>query len=416
MNVLYVSLSYPPSIGGGEIHLHRLAKEIERQGHRVRVVTQWSRSRSDWVYGATTRSDPARAYEHEGVPVTQLGFRPATRMRMLPWAVAYRRRVLRGTAIRRISALMRPYFAAAAGGRVDLVHAVRMGPEFLPLTALLHSRRIGAPFVITALHHPDWTGPRHRHYAHIYRAADAVIALTEFEKKVLVEDKGVLQERIHVTGIGPVLAPSHSVERFRERFGIRGPYVLFVGRKVPHKGWAAILAASPRVFERFPEVELVFVGEDGEASREAFAAQQDPRIRNLGPVDLQTKTDALAGCLLLCLPSTSESFGGVTTEAWALGKPVIAGKIPPVAEIVDDGVDGLLSTQDPGELAGKIVRLLDHPEQAARMGEAGRRKVEERYGWDRLAAATLLVYESVLRGSAPAREDRPEASSTHRTR
>jgi glycosyltransferase involved in cell wall biosynthesis len=284
-----------------------------------------------------------------------------------------------------------------------------MGAEFLPAAALAHSRRLGVPFVITALYHPDWTGRKHRHYERIYRAADAVIALTGFERRVLVE-KGVPEDRIHVTGIGPVVSPQASVERFRERFGIRSRFVLFVGRKVPHKGWSGILAAAPRVLERFPETEFVFIGEDTEPSREAFGARTERRIHNLGAVDLETKTAALAACDLLCLPSTSESFGGVYTEAWAFGKPVV----------VDDGGDGLLSSPDPAELAEKIAWLLGHPEEAARMGSAGKRKVEERYGWDRIAATTLGVYDSVLRNAASSRDrgsSAPEiAASTQRTR
>ena len=61
-----------------------------------------------------------------------------------------------------------------------------------------------------------------------------------------------------------------------------------------------------------------------------FFTQQppDPRLIELGTVDLQQKTNALAACTLLCLPSTQESFGGVFTEAWSFEKPVIGANIP----------------------------------------------------------------------------------------
>ena len=61
MNVLYTSLAYPPSIGGGEIHLHHLAGRIAKGGCDVRVITQWSSTRSDWLRGATTRCRDAVA-------------------------------------------------------------------------------------------------------------------------------------------------------------------------------------------------------------------------------------------------------------------------------------------------------------------------------------------------------------------
>jgi len=394
MDILYVSVRYPPSLGGGEIHLHCMAKMLAQRGHRVRVVNQESSPSSSWLKGTTTRCYPPRRYDHEGVPVSRLGFAGATRLRMLPWALTYRQKPLRGVAIRRLSALMRPYFATAAAGPTDVIHAVRMGPEFLTHTALAHARRVGVPFVITALHHPDWTAPKHEHYARIYREADAVIALTEYEKQLLVEQKGVRGERVHVTGVGPVLAREYSVEAFREKHGLDRPYVLFVGRKVSHKGWSAMLEAAPRVFERAGDVDFVFIGEDTPDSRAAFDLRDDTRIRNLGPLGLEDKTAALAGCELLCLPSSSESFGGVFTEAWAFGKPVIGGRIPPIAEVIDDGGDGLLSSGDPDELAERIAWLLGHASEAREMGLAGKRKVDERYGWDRLAQATLQVYEA----------------------
>jgi glycosyltransferase involved in cell wall biosynthesis len=396
MEILYASLAYPPSLGGGEIHLHELAKEIARRGNGVRVVSQWSRPQADWTYAASVGSTSAETYAHEGIRVHRLGFDAATRRRMRPWAFLYKHHVLRLLAARRIASAIRPYVVQAAAPATDVVHALRMGPPFLARAALLASRRAGAPFVITALHHPDWTGRKLSPYAGLYRAADAVLTLTEHERDTLIREAGLVPGRVHVTGVGPVLARDHSVEDFRARSGIAGRYVLFVGRKVRPKGWAAILGAAPQVLERHPDVSFVFVGEDDERSRLAFDAIQDDRVRNLGPVDLATKTAAIAGCELLCLPSTSESFGGVFTEAWAFGKPVIGGRIPPIAEVIDEGTDGLLSTQDTGELARSLLLLLGSPAEAARLGEAGRRKVLERYGWDRLAERTLGIYRSVL--------------------
>lgn len=395
MNLLYASVGYLPEIGGAQIHLHELARRMAASGHAVRAVCQWSRTRRDWVNGTTIACDPPDAWLQDGLPVSRIGFSRATRRGMWPWAFCYRQRVMRTTAIRRVAALMQPEFAAAAASRpADVVHALRMGPEFLARAALDHSRRIGAAFVITSLHHPGWHGGRHRHYDRIFREADAVIALTDHEKRVLVEQKGVAASRVHVTGVGPVLHPDPDVAEFRARFDLRRRYVLFLGRKAGYKGWDAMLAAAPRVFRQCDDVDLVFAGEDDAASLRAFEGQHGPRVRNLGLVDLRTKTAALAGCEILCLPSRMESFGGVFTEAWSFGKPVIGGRIPPVQELIDDGVDGLLSSQRPGELAETIIWILQHPGEARRMGEAGRRKVETRFDWGRLTAATLRVYEA----------------------
>jgi glycosyltransferase involved in cell wall biosynthesis len=95
------------------------------------------------------------------------------------------------------------------------------------------------------------------------------------------------------------------------------------------------------------------------------------------------------------MPSVQESFGGVYIEAWCYRKAVIAGDIPPIACVVDHEQNGLLSSQDPGELAAAINRLLGDPERCERMGEAGWRKVQEKYSWEQLARKTRAAYEQI---------------------
>ena len=101
---------------------------------------------------------------------------------------------------------------------------------------------------------------------------------------------------------------------------------------------------------------------------------------------------------MLCVPSTQESFGGVYTEAWSLGKPVIGCLIPAVAELIADGEDGFLTVQQPSAIADRILTLLAEPSLAEAFGAAGQRKVQANYTWPQLAARTEQAYLSVLAG------------------
>src|SRR5690606_6498014 len=74
LEILYACTLYPPAVGGAQIHLHRLAQEIQALGHGVHVLTHAGRNRRDWLRLSTFASDPRRDYVHEGVPVSQLGF------------------------------------------------------------------------------------------------------------------------------------------------------------------------------------------------------------------------------------------------------------------------------------------------------------------------------------------------------
>lgn len=395
MNVLFTLTAYPPSVGGAQLLMHHLARELmPRLG--MQVVTQWDTQRTDWLWG-TTLDAPALAatYEVDGVPVARITLPPAARRRLRPWVLGYY--LVQGPALRRIAAALaeevRPWAA-----RADLLHNCRIGREGLSCASLAVARERGLPLVLTPVHHPRWGGWLHRHYQRLYRRADAVIALTEAERRALI-DLGVPDKRIFVTGMGPILGGDPDGRRFRGRHRLGDdPLVLFLGQKYAYKGVGTLLAAAGAVWSRFPRARFAFLGPRTAHSRRLFAAVNDPRVVELGTVSLEEKTDALAAADLLCLPSTQESFGGVFTEAWTLGKPVVGCDVPAVRCVVDDGRDGLLAPPSPGPVAERIIRLLAEPTLRAEMGRRGREKVEANYTWPRLAEKTEAVYRQVLKG------------------
>ena len=132
MNILYVTLSYPPRIGGGGNHLHCIAKEMTKLGQQTHVIIQWSRWRNDWLWGTTVFSDPPKKYIYEGIQVSKLGFPSSVRLQMLPWVIAYygALHLLMGRSVRNISKMIQPFFRASANAP-DIIHAIRSGREFL---------------------------------------------------------------------------------------------------------------------------------------------------------------------------------------------------------------------------------------------------------------------------------------------
>jgi len=393
LRILYTLTSYPPSIGGAQLHTHRLACEL-RARHSIQVVTQWQTQRSDWLLGTTLRAPPsACSYELDGVAVRAITLTPQARRRLAPWVVCYY--ALQGPALARIADALAAELAPW-GAQADVIHNCRIGREGLSYASLKLARQRRIPFVLTPVHHPRWAGWLHRYYHRLYRMADAVIALTEAERRTLVA-LGVAEDRVAVTGVGPILADSSDPARFRARHGLSDdPVVLFLGQKYAYKGVGALLTSAPKVWRRAPETRFVFVGPRTPYSRRLFAGVADHRILELDAVGLEEKTDAIAACDILCLPSSQESFGGVFTEAWALGKPVVGCDIAAVRAVVDNGADGLLTLQRPEAIADALLSLLDRPKERAEMGERGRRKVADRYLWSRLAATTERVYQQAL--------------------
>jgi glycosyltransferase involved in cell wall biosynthesis len=392
MKLLFTLTTYPPAIGGAQLHQHLLAKQLNKK-HDIQIISHWDRNRTDWLLGTTINApSKSKDYNFEDIKVHQLGLFWQEKLSLLPYIAIYY--PLMDIALKPIANNLEKHLNNYTKN-LDLIHNVRIGREGLSYASYQAARKNNIPFVLTPVHHPRWVGWRYRAYLELYKAADLVIALTQAEKNILL-DLGVQEEKIQVTGHGPILAEIAQPETFKTKYQIKAPIILFLGQHYSYKGYQQLLAATSLVWQKIPEANFVFIGPDIKNSSSYFQQYQDNRIHRLGAVDLQTKTDALAACDLLCVPSTQESFGGVYTEAWSFAKPVIGCDIPAVAEVINDGVDGFLVTQTPEEIAEKICELLLHPSQAEKMGLAGKQKVESNFTWEQLARKTEAAYQKLV--------------------
>ena len=122
-----------------------------------------------------------------------------------------------------------------------------------------------------------------------------------------------------VVGVGSDIPEGPDPSRFRSRYGIPGPFVIYVGRIDANKG-------CPELFEFFlryvrqhgSTLSLVLIGTP------LIEIPAHPRIRHLGFVSDEDKFDAMAAADLLIMPSYYESLSMVALEAWAMGRPVLA--------------------------------------------------------------------------------------------
>jgi glycosyltransferase involved in cell wall biosynthesis len=394
INFLYTTTSYPPAIGGAQLHTHQIVQRLPPR-YRVQVVTLWTENRTDWLLGTTLCAPrTTQTYTLDGVPVTQITLTPADRRHLWPWVLGYY--AFKPKAIDQIAARYIPKLESFAR-QANLIHNLRIGREPLNYASLQLARRLDIPFVFTPYHHPRWVGWNYREYLKLYRQADALIALTQAEKQTLIQ-LGVAADRIFVTGNGPTLAKTAAPDRFRQELSLLAdvPIILFLGQKYRYKGIEPLVSAAKIVWQKWTEAYFVLIGPRTSFSNKFFAKQGDSRLIELGTVDLQQKTDALAACTLLCLPSTQESFGGVLTEAWMFGKPVIGADIPAVREVIDDNLNGYLVSPTAEEIADRICYLLENPAIAERLGATGREKTLRQYSWEKLAQKTEEIYTTVL--------------------
>jgi len=418
MKILHCLHQYHPAVGGAEWLMKNVSERLAAAGHGVRVVASNARSVEDYfVRGKGRNLMPVGEETVDGIAVKRVRFtRRGAALLNAARAAANRLPLPFGGRIRmrswgpRSRAYSREIIRAVRAGEVDLVAACPL-PTLNVYYAWKAARRTGVPFVMIPCFHTEdkWTFS-HPFYYRMMRDAAAVICLTEWEKTFLMKATGAPEGIFHVLGAGVDL-PAGRVgadaerSRFRHKHGIAEPdIVLFLGQHAPHKGIMQLIEAMRWIWRERPATALVVAGNptaytaDIEARIHSLSDDERRRVHLIGKFPESEKSDIMAVCRVFVSVSPFESFGIVFLEAWREKKPVVGCRRGASSRIIEEFRDGLLvSDHEPAGLAGAVLELLENRPYAERMGEAGFRKVAERYTWENIAARWEKIYESVVR-------------------
>lgn len=189
--------------------------------------------------------------------------------------------------------------------------------------------------------------------------------------------------------------------RLRRQWEVAPGEVLlaFVGRLDYQKNVGLFLEAAGRLRRAGRNVRIVVAG-DGPERR---VVEDFLRGAAAGWATWLGHSDDVAGLLsaadVLVQPSRWEGFGLAAAEAMAAGLPVVATKVPGLAEVVNHGVTGVLvEPEDAEALAAAVAGLIDDADKRKRMGAAGARRVNDRFSIAANVAAHERLYEEVARG------------------
>jgi glycosyltransferase involved in cell wall biosynthesis len=320
MRIVLVSPFTPPLKGGLENVCAAHAADLRAAGHDAAIVGQFASGRHD-LRRRFLRAERERTYVHDGLPVTIVRPRLPWRLGGLAAYSSLWRSQPRPAAIWFLERWFGRGLRYACAG-ADIVHYLGTGTETLGFATAAAARAVGAALCVQpAIHAGSW-GDRPLD-AILYRGADGVLVFSAAEAAIVC-GLGASPDRVHRVSPSISWDGPGDAGRFRARHGIRGPIVLFLGRKTADKGVDRLLAAWPAIRRADPTATLVFMG----PTTGSVAIPASGGVIDVADADEQEKNDALGACDLLCVPSAGESFGLVYLEAGGHGKPVVALDLP----------------------------------------------------------------------------------------
>lgn len=226
-------------------------------------------------------------------------------------------------------------------------------------------------------------------YRRLFESVGAFIFLTPEERQFVLTTFGVKRARHATIGMPVSLRTSPDAEAFRAKYHVDGPFLLYAGRVDPSKG-------CDRLFRYYQQsrkagahdLPLILIGD------RAMTIPADRGIRYLGRVSEEDKVSALSAAAVVINPSPFESFSIVTLEAMAAGSPVLVnGQCEVLKGHIVRSSAGLYY-EGYAEFVEALRFFLENAFLRGRMGENGRRYVEQNYNRDAIESRYLRFLEA----------------------
>jgi glycosyltransferase involved in cell wall biosynthesis len=252
---------------------------------------------------------------------------------------------------------------------------------------------------------------------YLAKKSDAIIAISEQQRKELVEDfKIAPAEKFRVVPLGFDLDRfrTNQVEKratFRTEFGVKDDEIAIgiIGRLVPVKNHYLFLKAIKHLFDQSSKKWKAFIIGDGETRADLenvakevgikFTTEKDPSHPHpLVFTSWRSDVDTInAGLDIVCLTSFNEGTPVSLIEAQAANKPIVSTSVGGIADIVTEGETALLAdVQDTERFCDHLLRLVEDDELRKRLGVNSHAHVMSRFSYQRLVGDMSQLYYELL--------------------
>lgn len=239
-----------------------------------------------------------------------------------------------------------------------------------------------APFIKSSKNLFKW---RSDFQKEVYDNCKGVFTMSHWLKDYLIKHTGLPAEKVHYIGAGINLDINRITNE--KRYGNK---ILFVGRDFYRKGGDLVVKAFQNLQSEMPEAELYVAGPKTKPKEIDENAQG---IFFLGDISYEDLSRYFNKCDIFCMPSRFEPFGLVYIEALVYGMPCIVNNAFAMKEVIKDGFNGyLISNDDVNDLTKKMKCLLGN-EDIKRNILNNRENYIKEYSWDTVAQRVLHIIQ-----------------------
>ena len=400
MKILMLTWEYPPRVVGGISKVvYDLSHKMVKEGNEVTVVTYRD-------------GDNVKYYENDkGVEVYRVDNYMIRPNNFIDWIMQ-----LNFNMITKTNEIINK------NGKFDVIHAHDWLVAYsaksikesynIPLFSTINATESGRN---SGIHDETQRYINDSEWMLTYESSE-VIVNSNYMKNEVQRLFGLPYDKINVipNGVNLQLFSNVNIDYdFRRQYAMDNEkIILYVGRLVYEKGIQNLIAAMPKVLDRYHDSKLIICGRGGmidELREQVKYLGIENKVYFAGYCDSKKMQKMYKCADVAVFPSTYEPFGIVAIESMLSGTPTIVSDVGGLNEIIEHGVTGMKSyAGNANSIADSVLSLLFDPKLCANISQNAIKKVKENYNWSKITDSTYYVYQLAIGKTVQEKEEAME--------